>query len=107
MIQDDGMGVPKSIDGEIVDLTETIRKGMDGKRVFSPELTFDVICDENPLTVKEREILRLAALEGTTKEITSELYLSSVVLMVPVTILLKSSCFLIRWVILFKSCQRD
>ncbi|MFJ7724898.1 response regulator transcription factor [Neobacillus sp. NPDC097160] len=64
-------------DGEIDELAETIRKVMAGKRVFSPELTFDVIREENPLTPKEQEILRLAALGKTTKEITSELYLSS------------------------------
>ncbi|MBO0958631.1 response regulator transcription factor [Neobacillus sp. MM2021_6] len=64
-------------DGEIDELTDAIRKVMAGKRVFSPELTFDVIREENPLTPKEQEILRLAALGKTTKEITSELYLSS------------------------------
>jgi two-component system NarL family response regulator/two-component system response regulator DesR len=64
-------------DGEIDELAEAIRKVMAGKRVFSPELTFDVIREENPLTPKEQEILRLAALGKTTKEITSELYLSS------------------------------
>ncbi|QCJ44180.1 response regulator transcription factor [Bacillus sp. S3] len=64
-------------DGEIDELAETIRKVMEGKRVFSPELTFNVIREENPLTPKEQEILRLASLGKTTKEITSELYLSS------------------------------
>lgn len=64
-------------DGEIDELAETIRKVTTGKRVFSPELAFTVIREENPLTPKEQEILRLAALGKTTKEITSELYLSS------------------------------
>lgn len=32
--------------------------------------------DENPLTVREQEILRLADLGKTTKDITLELYLS-------------------------------
>lgn len=64
-------------DGEITELTDAIRKVIAGKRVFSPELTFDIIREENPLTVKEQEILRLAALGKTTKEITSALYLSS------------------------------
>lgn len=58
-------------DGEINELADAIRKCMTGKRVFSPELTFDVIRDENPLTERE------ASLGKTTKEITSELYLSS------------------------------
>ncbi|MDQ0199088.1 response regulator transcription factor [Neobacillus ginsengisoli] len=64
-------------DGEIDELADAIRKVEAGKRVFSPELTFDVIREENPLTPREQEILRLAALGKTTKEITSELYLSS------------------------------
>ncbi|CRK81366.1 response regulator transcription factor [Neobacillus massiliamazoniensis] len=64
-------------DGEIDELASAIRKVMAGKRVFSPELTFDVIREENPLTTREQEILRLAAHGKTTKEITSELFLSS------------------------------
>ncbi|MDN3017857.1 response regulator transcription factor [Paenibacillus sp. BSR1-1] len=64
-------------DGEIEELADSIRQVTAGKRVFSPELTFTVIREENPLTPKEQEILRLAALGKTTKEITSELYLSS------------------------------
>jgi two-component system NarL family response regulator/two-component system response regulator DesR len=64
-------------DGEIDELAGAIRAVTAGKRVFSPELTFDVIREENPLTTKEQEILRLASLGKTTKEITSELYLSS------------------------------
>ncbi|MCY7908929.1 two-component system response regulator YvfU [Bacillus inaquosorum] len=63
-------------DGEIDDLADAIRKCVKGKRVFSPELTFNMIRDENPLTVREQEILRLAALGKTTKDITLELYLS-------------------------------
>ncbi|QIW81450.1 two-component system response regulator YvfU [Bacillus tequilensis] len=63
-------------DGEIDDLAAAIRKCVEGKRVFSPELTFNMIRDENPLTLREQEILRLAALGKTTKDITLELYLS-------------------------------
>ncbi|MCI3984658.1 response regulator transcription factor [Bacillus vallismortis] len=63
-------------DGEIDDLADAIRKSVKGKRVFSPELTFNMMRDENPLTVREQEILRLAALGKTTKDITLELYLS-------------------------------
>lgn len=64
-------------DGEIEELTNAIRQCMNGKRIFSPELTFNVIREENPLTIREQEILRLAAQGKTTKEITSELFLSS------------------------------
>ncbi|MEC3757906.1 DNA-binding response regulator [Bacillus halotolerans] len=63
-------------DGEIDDLADAIRKCVKGRRMFSPELTFNMIRDENPLTVREQEILRLAALGKTTKDITLELYLS-------------------------------
>lgn len=64
-------------DGEIDELADAIRKVMTGKRVFSPELTFNVIREENPLSLREQEILRLAGQGKTTKEITTELYLSS------------------------------
>jgi two-component system, NarL family, response regulator DesR len=64
-------------DSEIDELADAIRRCVTGKRIFSPELTFNVIREENPLNPREQEILRLAALGKTTKEITSELYLSS------------------------------
>ncbi|EWH21278.1 response regulator transcription factor [Bacillus haynesii] len=64
-------------DGEIDDLADAIRKCMTGKRIFSPELTFDAIRETNPLTEREQDILRLAALGKTTKEISEELFLSS------------------------------
>jgi DNA-binding NarL/FixJ family response regulator len=60
-----------------VSFSIAIRRVMAGKRVFSTELTFHVIREENPMSPKEQEILRLAALGKTIKEITSELYLSS------------------------------
>jgi DNA-binding NarL/FixJ family response regulator len=64
-------------DSEIDELADAIRKCVTGKRIFSPELTFNIIREENPLNPREQAILRLAALGKTTKEITSELYLSS------------------------------
>ena len=64
-------------DGEIDELADTIRKCMTGKRTFSPELTFDAIRKVNPLTEREQDILRLAALGKTTKEISPELFLSA------------------------------
>jgi DNA-binding NarL/FixJ family response regulator len=64
-------------DGEIDELAGAIRKVVAGRRVFSPELTFAVIREENPLSAREQDILRLAAQGKTTKEITAELYLSS------------------------------
>ncbi|MEX3912305.1 response regulator transcription factor [Bacillus paralicheniformis] len=64
-------------DGEIDDLADAIRKCTEGKRIFSPELTFDAIRETNPLSEREQDILRLAALGKTTKEISEELFLSS------------------------------
>lgn len=64
-------------DGEIDDLADAIRKCTEGKRIFSPELSFDAIRKVNPLSEREREILRLAALGMTTKEIAAELFLSA------------------------------
>ncbi|MFD2443615.1 response regulator transcription factor [Bacillus sp. CGMCC 1.16607] len=64
-------------DGSIDELADGIRKVMTGKRVFSPELTFEVIREENPLNNREQEILRLADEGKTTKEMTESLYLSS------------------------------
>lgn len=64
-------------DGSIEELSLAIRKIMDGQKVFSQELMFDVIREENPLTPREQEILRLAAEGKTTKEMTNLLFLSS------------------------------
>jgi DNA-binding NarL/FixJ family response regulator len=64
-------------DGSIEELADAIRKVVVGKRVFSPELSFEVIREENPLNLREQEILRLAEGGRTTKEITTSLFLSS------------------------------
>ncbi|MGE6256452.1 response regulator transcription factor [Heyndrickxia sporothermodurans] len=64
-------------DGSIEELSDAIRKVIFGKRIFSQELMFDIITEENPLTPREQEILKLAAEGKTTKEITAILYLSS------------------------------
>lgn len=64
-------------DGSIEELAEAIRNVMKGRRVFSPELSFSTIREENPLTNREQEILRLAAEGRTTKEITQALFLST------------------------------
>ncbi|MGE8203546.1 response regulator transcription factor [Heyndrickxia sp. NPDC080065] len=64
-------------DGSIEELSDAIRNVIAGKKIFSQELMFDVIREENPLTSREQEILRLAAEGKTTKEITAILFLSS------------------------------
>ncbi len=52
---------------------------MDGRRIFAPELVDFVYEDEseNPLTERESQVLELVAEGKTTKEIASELYLST------------------------------
>ncbi|CAH8718063.1 response regulator transcription factor [Paenibacillus thiaminolyticus] len=58
-------------------LAAAIRSVMRGEREISPELAFAVIRKEdNPLTEREREILKLAAEGRTANEIASALYLS-------------------------------
>ncbi|CAH8772877.1 response regulator transcription factor [Paenibacillus dendritiformis] len=58
-------------------LAAAIRNVMRGEREISPELAFAVIREEdNPLTEREREILKLAAEGRTANEIASALYLS-------------------------------
>ncbi|WP_456279054.1 response regulator [Bacillus sp. AK128] len=64
-------------DGSVEELAEAIRNVMQGRLVFSPELSFSTIREENPLTSREQEILRLAAEGKTTKEITQALFLST------------------------------
>ncbi|TCS96585.1 response regulator transcription factor [Hazenella coriacea] len=64
-------------DGSIEELAAAIRQVMKGKRAFCPELMFDIIHDENPLTSREQEILSIAAEGKTTKEIAKQLFLSS------------------------------
>ncbi|MFE8701806.1 response regulator [Cytobacillus sp. FJAT-54145] len=64
-------------DGSSDDLAETIRNVMRGKREFAPELIFGSFKEDNPLTEREQEVLRLVAEGKTAKEISSQLYLSS------------------------------
>ncbi|MCI1592193.1 response regulator transcription factor [Heyndrickxia oleronia] len=64
-------------DSSIEDLSDAIRQVISGKRMYSQELMFDLIREENPLTPREQEILKLAAEGKTTKEIMAALFLSS------------------------------
>lgn len=64
-------------DGSIDKLAASIRRIMNGSKEFSPELIVSVIHDDNPLTNREQEILRLAAEGKTAKEIAKQLFLSS------------------------------
>ncbi|TCP28738.1 LuxR family two component transcriptional regulator [Scopulibacillus darangshiensis] len=63
-------------DGSSDDLAAAIRRVMEGKREFSPELVMSHMRDRNPLTDREREILHLIASGKTAKEISTHLFLS-------------------------------
>lgn len=64
-------------DGSSDDLADAIRNVMRGKREFSPELIINSFSEDNPLTEREQEILKLASEGKTGKEISGILYLSS------------------------------
>jgi len=64
-------------DGSSDDLAEAIRNVMKGKREFAPELIFGSMKEENPLTEREREVLRMVADGKTSKEISAILFLST------------------------------
>mgnify|MGYP001220146066 FL=1 len=65
-------------DEPIEDLVEAIRKVHRGERAISPELAtrFFFAREENPLSERERDVLRLAAEGLTTDQIASALYLT-------------------------------
>jgi len=64
-------------DGSIEDLAGSIRRVMAGKRDFAAELVMNSYREDNPLTEREQEVLRLAAEGHTSKEISTSLFLSS------------------------------
>jgi two-component system response regulator DesR len=58
-------------------LVDSIRKVVHGKRVISTELaTALFISEENPLTEREKDVLRLAAEDKTTAQIANTIYLT-------------------------------
>lgn len=66
-------------DSPIEELADAIRKVMDGRRIFSPELVDIVYEDgitESPLTTRESEVLQLVSEGKTTRQIAKDLYLS-------------------------------
>lgn len=59
-------------------LTEAVRRAAGGKKVIDPDLAFAALnAEENPLTSRELDALRLAAQGATTTEIATELCLSA------------------------------
>ena len=63
-------------DGSVDDLAESIRRVMKGKHEFAPELIINTYHQDNPLTQREQDLLKLAAEGKTSKEISTQLYLS-------------------------------
>ncbi|MTW86185.1 response regulator [Virgibacillus dakarensis] len=59
------------------ELANSIRIIMDGRRVYAPELVDMAYENENPLTEREEQVLKLIAEGKTTKEIAKQLYLTN------------------------------
>ncbi|WP_010531373.1 response regulator transcription factor [Lentibacillus jeotgali] len=59
------------------ELANSIRTIMDGRRIYAPELIDMVYDDENPLTEREGQVIKLIADGKSTKEIASQLYLTN------------------------------
>jgi two-component system response regulator DesR len=59
------------------ELASSIRSVMAGKRIYASELVDEAYSQENPLTERESEVLVLMADGKNTKEIASQLYLTT------------------------------
>ena len=59
------------------ELADSIRSIMAGRRIYASELVDEAYGQENPLTEREKEVLLLIADGKNTKEIASELYLTT------------------------------
>ncbi|RDW17383.1 response regulator transcription factor [Oceanobacillus chungangensis] len=59
------------------ELANSIRIIMEGRKVYAPELIDIAYEEENPLTEREEQIIKLIADGKNTKEIASELYLTN------------------------------
>lgn len=59
------------------DLATSIRSIMAGRRIYAPELVDLAYGDENPLTEREQEVLKLVADGKNTKEIANELFITT------------------------------
>ncbi len=60
------------------DLANSIRLIMDGRRIYAPELVdLAYSGEDNPLTEREHQVLELIATGKNTKEIASELYITT------------------------------
>ncbi len=59
------------------ELANSIRIIMDGRRIYAPELIDMTYGNENPLTKREEEVIKLIADGKSTKEIASQLYITN------------------------------
>ncbi|WP_082232207.1 response regulator transcription factor [Halobacillus massiliensis] len=59
------------------ELAHSIRKIMEGQKVFAPELIDVAFAEENPLTEREKQVIQLMADGKTTKEISKQLYITT------------------------------
>ncbi|MCP3030841.1 response regulator transcription factor [Halobacillus sp. A1] len=59
------------------DLANSIRTIMEGQRIFAPELVDMAFGNENPLTEREKQVVQLMADGKNTKEISSQLYITT------------------------------
>ncbi|MRG88333.1 response regulator transcription factor [Salinibacillus xinjiangensis] len=59
------------------ELANSIRTIMEGKKIYAPELVDMAFSEENPLTEREEQLMKLMADGKSTKQIASELYLTN------------------------------
>ncbi|WP_211746912.1 response regulator transcription factor [Paenibacillus sp. Marseille-Q4541] len=64
-------------DSPIEELAQTIRSVMSGRRIYAAELVDEGYGEKNPLTEREKAVLELIADGKNTKEISSELYITT------------------------------
>ncbi|MFG6119968.1 response regulator [Thalassobacillus sp. B23F22_16] len=58
------------------ELAASIRKIMDGQRIYAPELVDLAYSEDNPLTEREKQVIQLMADGKNTKEISKQLYIT-------------------------------